>query len=153
MMRIAPDHPELANLQPEQIASYARDRGWHQIEQPNEKLVVYQYKEFDLQNKPIQLVLPRQASHTHDAAMLLALSINLLAAIEGESPESILNRVEVKNSGHDSIHALEKIKNLLGSPSSPLLERRHLILSALVKIAGASLIVGTGIGFVKAIVP
>jgi hypothetical protein len=89
MTRLQYDDPEIKTLDIDRIFIYLHKTGWQQIEHPNENIWLFQGASDDFGN-PINLVLPRYAD-LWDTPILLAKVINLIAAIEKQSPHNLIS--------------------------------------------------------------
>lgn len=92
MTPITSEDPQLKALPPDKVISYAKKAGWQQVSHPNQKLIVLQGLNDDL-DRAIQIVLP-QSHQPWDSSILLAKAINLLAEIERKAPEEILAAIK-----------------------------------------------------------
>jgi hypothetical protein len=88
MLEISPQLLKDARLSVSEMAAYLIQHGWQQLPNSNDRLMIFQGINDDLGN-PIFLTLPRH-DRFGDALRRLAEAVNLVAAIEDRSPESIL---------------------------------------------------------------
>jgi hypothetical protein len=96
MLEISPQLLKDAQLSVSNMASYLIQHGWQQLPNRNDRVMIFQGINDDLGN-PILLTLPRNDGFG-DALRRLAEAINLVAAVEDRSPESVLLDVRVCSS-------------------------------------------------------
>jgi hypothetical protein len=84
-------------LQVADVVSYLHENGWQTISHPNPRLLVF-HGAADDRGKPLTLVLPSQNSF-EDSPRLLAKAVNLLAEVEGKSPQEIVELVSQSHTG------------------------------------------------------
>ena len=93
MLEISPQLLKDAQLSVNSMAAYLIQHDWQQLPNHNDRVMIFQGINDDLGN-PVLLTLPNNDSFG-DALRRLAEAVNLVAAIEDRSPESVL--VDVRN--------------------------------------------------------
>ena len=92
MNGIKPEDARLKKLRIETLLAYLRASGWNLLEHPNERAWFLSGPPDD-EGQPVKLILPRRQDY-QDASLRLADAVNLLADLQGHSPDEVLRELE-----------------------------------------------------------
>ena len=95
MTKVKADDPCMQDLRIEDVTVYLKQSGWKLIEHPNNNFFMFLGPESD-SGKPIKLSIPRFNDFL-DRTTRLSDAINLLAAIEEESPDTIIQKIQFQS--------------------------------------------------------
>lgn len=93
MITITADDIFLKNLSIQKLVDYLESIGWKKMNHPNARIILF-HGPTDDEGMPLELILPYSMVY-EDALVRLAEVINTLAILQGKSPSSIINEVDV----------------------------------------------------------
>lgn len=85
------NEPLLMCLTINKFADYLESTGWHRVNHPNKRIILFEGKQAD-NGEAIKVVIPKDESY-EDLNLRLAEAINLLSVVENKSPYEIISRV------------------------------------------------------------
>ncbi len=91
MTKIKPDDPRLKDLRLSDVIAYLERHGWEKLVHPNDRAWVFSGP-LDDEGKPFKILLPRNMELL-DTYLRLADAINVLADLDEQSPDEVLQRI------------------------------------------------------------
>jgi hypothetical protein len=100
MNLITLEKPKASDISVDALIEYIQKKGWQEIHQPNQKLIVFQGKTDSL-GKPIRMVLPEN-DQLCDSPLMLDKALNLLAAIENRTKREVVTEAMTSHKDVDN---------------------------------------------------
>lgn len=106
MTNIQPGDPRLKNLRLDDLLTYLEAAGWERLNHPNVRAWVFSGP-LDDEGRPFKLMLPRQMDF-QDAPLRLADAINVLAGLQEQSPDEVLQEIASFNQPATGIRKMRR---------------------------------------------